>query len=240
MVAAEFLPFFISILFVMFCIVYYKETEKKSDAERKENIIRITVEQQAKELEAIKRSENEMRILRHDLRLFLSSLSACINQDEKSVARELISSYSKLIDGTRVERYCTFDSINYTLSDFYTKCKNDKVEFIHKVELTEIKSEEIILASILSNALDNALNAQKQLSEEKRFIQLVLKNSDGKILISVKNPYEKEPLFINGLPVATSEGHGTGIRSICYMTERLGGNYQFITKDGLFITRIII
>lgn len=48
-VAAEFLPFFLCIMFTVFCIVYYREYEKKSDAERKEQIIRITVEEQAKQ-----------------------------------------------------------------------------------------------------------------------------------------------------------------------------------------------
>lgn len=49
---AEFLPFFLCLAFLLFCFIYYKEYEQKADAERKEQLVRITVEQQAKEMEA--------------------------------------------------------------------------------------------------------------------------------------------------------------------------------------------
>lgn len=47
-VVAEFLPFFLGIAFLFFGIVYYKEYEQRSDAERKEKLVRITTEQQIK------------------------------------------------------------------------------------------------------------------------------------------------------------------------------------------------
>jgi len=68
-VVSEFLPFFLCVVFMLFCIVYYKEYEQKADATQKAQIIRITVEQQAGQIEAVKKREQEIRLIRHDMRL---------------------------------------------------------------------------------------------------------------------------------------------------------------------------
>lgn len=237
---AEFLPFFLCIVFMFFCFFYYKEYEQKSDAEHKEQIIRIAAEQQAKELKAIKRSEQEIRLLRHDMRLILNTVTLCIQEGNFEKAYELLSTYSTHIDGTKLEHFCNIDTINYILSDFVEKCKIDNIDFKYNVELQECKTDEILFSSILSNALDNALNAQKEVPVEKRMINLMLKDSEGKLLLSVKNTTTQVPVFVDGLPITTKDGHGYGSQSIRYMTERLGGNYQFKVQNNIFSVRVII
>ena len=239
-IAAEFLPFFLCIIFTVFCIVYYREYEKKADAERKENIIRITVEQQAKELEAIKRSESEVRILRHDLRLFLSTLAVCVETDDKDTARHIINSYTEQVERSKAKRFCANDTINYVISDFFAKCEAHEISFNNSVGIDKISVDEILFSSILQNALDNALNAVLELPPEQRTIHLVIRMINGKLLLSVKNSMGKKAVFSDGHPISTKKGHGYGTQSMRYLTEKLGGNCQFTTNDEYFITRVII
>ena len=239
-ITAEFLSFFLCIVFVIFCFVYYKEYEQKADAKRKEQIIQIAIDQQAKEIETVKRNEQELRILRHDMRLFLNSLAVCVENNKTTSALEMISSFTSHIEGTKIERFCKNDVMNYVLSDFAEKCKTNHVRFSYIIKFNDITKDEILFASILSNALDNALNAQHELSEDARYIELMLKSSQGKLLLSVKNPIDKKPVFADGLPIANQNGHGYGTQSIRYMAERLGGNCQFAVQDNVFITRVII
>ena len=239
-VAAEFLPFFICIIFTVFCVVYHGEYEKKSDAERKEQIIRITVEEQAKELEAIKRGESEMRMLRHDLRLFLSALAVCIDTDDKDTAKSIINSHIEQIDRTKAKRFCANDTVNYVLSDFSSKCEAHEVSFTHSIGVDRIFANEIMFSSILSNALDNALNAVTDLPKGQRSVSLMLRATNGKLLLSVKNPIGEKPIFSDGVPVSSKKGHGYGTQSIRYLTEKLGGNCQFTVNDEYFMTRVII
>ncbi len=239
-IAAEFLPFFMCIMFTVFCVTYYKEYEKKSDAERNEQIIRLTVEEQAKELEAFKRSEREIKVLRHDLRLFLSTLSVCVDAGDKAKAKELINSYTEQVDRSNPIRFCTNDTVKYILSDFAAKCDAHEVKFIHSIGVEKISANDVMFASILSNALDNALNAVIELPNEKRTVSLLLKESSGKLLLSVKNPIKEKPVFEDGLPISTKEGHGYGTQSIRYMTHKLGGNCQFSVTDEFFMTRVIL
>lgn len=236
----EFLPFFLCIGHLLFCAVYYREYELRSEAEHKEHILRITAEQQTKEVETIRRSEAEIRHLRHDLLLFLNSLSSCIEQSDNETARKLICSFSEQAKASSVTCYCGNDTLNYVLSDYAAQCREKGVRFQPVIELAELAMDEILFSSILANALDNALNAQGELAPDKRIIRLMLKSSGGKTLLCVKNSYHTPPLFRDDLPVASRNGHGCGVQSIRYITEKLGGNCQFALEEGWFVLRVVV
>ena len=237
---AEFLPFFICVFFLIFCVIYYKEYEQKADAERKEQLIRISAQQQSAHMEAVKRAEMEIRILRHDLRHFLNGLAVSIDNGDVAGASQMISSQISSIDATKVERFCQNDMINYILSDAAEKCRMKMIPITFDVALEDILVDEMLFCSILSNALDNAMNAQDSLPREKQNIKIMLKNMDGKTLLSIKNAISKAPEFSDGLPVTTRKGHGYGTQSIRYITEKLGGNCQFSVSDNYFLLRVVL
>lgn len=239
-IASEFLAFFLCIAFMTFCMVYYKEYEKKADAERKEQILSITAQQQAKEVVAIKQSNMETGLLRHDMRLLLNNLALSIEKDDKETALKMIYGFVTKVEAVSLHRYCKNDTVNYVLANFEGKCKEHGIDFCVTVELDELPVDEIMFSSIISNALDNALNAQTELPPADRRIKLMLKDSCGKLLLSVKNTFKATPIFIDGLPTTNKKGHGYGTQSIRYMTEKLGGKCQFSIQDNMFILRVVL
>lgn len=239
-IATEFLPFILCLFFILFCVVYYKEHEKKVEAERKEQIVQITVQQQAKEIDAIKKSNTETRLLRHDMRLLLDNLAISIQNNDTENAYKMISGCVSQVEAAVLRRHCENDTLNYILMNFEDKCRKMQVDFQFNVEIKELAVDEILFSSILSNALDNALNAQASLLPADRQIKLMLKNSNEKLLLSVRNPITNAPTFVDGLPITDKKGHGYGTQSIRYMTERLGGNCQFTAQNDIFTVRVII
>ncbi|MBR4861379.1 MAG: GHKL domain-containing protein [Firmicutes bacterium] len=237
---SEFLPFFLSIVHLIFCAIYYKEYEQKADAERKEAVIRLTAEQQARQIEAIKHSEFEISLLRHDMRLFLNNLSVSIGKGDEETALKMIAEYIELVDSTTLKRYSKNDTLNYVLTGFAAQCHSLGVDFKARVEIGDTVPDELMLSMIISNALDNALNAQKNLPTDQRQIRMSLKTSGGKILLSVRNPFLKAPVFVDGIPISRKNGHGYGIQSIRYMAERLNGNCQFSVQGNHFLLRVIL
>ena len=238
--AIEFPPVFLCFSHLIFCIVYYKEHKKIAVAERKEQIILITAEQQAKELESLKRNERELRFVRHDLNLLLNNLHQCLEEGDTDTAKKIIAGFSSRIESTCVHAYCGNTIINYILSDCATKCRESEIDFSATVMLSELSVDEIMFSSILSNALDNALKAQKDLPKNRRSIQLLLKHTDNKLLLSVRNTFKDKPVLADGIPVSTKRGHGYGTQSIRYITETLGGNCQFTIDDQDFVLRVVI
>lgn len=239
-IAVEFLPFFLCIIHLVFCVVYYAEYEQKADAEKKEQIIRLVMEQQEKELFLIKQREQEIRMLRHDMRHLLTNLSMSIEQNNLDTAQKMIQGYIEKVDSTSIQRYCENETINYILSYFDSQCKNNRISHVIDVRIDYFSYDETLFASILSNALDNAINAQKTLPIDKREIKVSLKTTNGKLLVSVQNHYNEVPHFINDFPISAENGHGYGTQSIQYSVERLGGTCQFLVQNNYFILRIIL
>ena len=83
-------------------------------------------------------------------------------------------------------------------------------------------------------------NEQKKLLSDERNISLMLKKTDEKLLLSVKNPVKNPPVFSEGIPVTDKAGHGFGCRSISYMAKKLGGKSRFSMENGFFVVRVII
>lgn len=241
-VAAEFMPFFLCIIYFLFCTIYYREYEQKAEALRKEQITAIAVQQQQSEMAAIRRSEHEIRILRHDMKHFLDMLAVHLQENDVESSLKIVESLSSKVADTAIRRFCTNDMINYVLSNYTEKCSALMIRLDADIAMTSLHADEIMFCSILSNALDNAVNAVRDLPPERRHISLMLKTSSGRLLLSVKNPFRSRPVFRDGMPVSASEGkeHGYGTQSIRYMTEKLGGNCQFTLQDEYFILRIVI
>lgn len=238
--AAEFLSFSLCIFFMIFCIIYYKEYEQKLDAQHKEEIIRIIAEQQTKEVDTIKKSNFETNILRHDMRLLLSNLSLCIEHNDEQQALKMISNYAQKVEAASIQRFCQNDTLNYVLTYFKHRCNEAQVSFSLKIEINKINFDEMLFSSIISNTLDNALNAQKELPIEERQIKMIICEMNGKTLLSIKNPFARTPIMIDGIPVSNEKDHGYGIQSIRYISEKLGGKSQFIIQDNMFIVRIVL
>ena len=236
----EFLPFFVCITYLVLSSFYYTEYEKNVHAEMKDQMIAIASDQQKKEIEMLKVKNHEMKLLRHDLRFLLNNLALQIQNGEKENALNMISEYAELVDSTSIERYCINDTINYILSAADHKCELHHVKFETEIELSQFNHDELQFSCILSNALDNALNAVKDLADDQKVIKVMIKDINDKTLLSVSNPYSKKPVFVDGIPVTDRTGHGYGTQSIMLMTERMNGNYQFLDQDGWFILRVVI
>lgn len=239
-IVTEFFRFGISIVYLFFCIIYFHEYEEKMQLAYKEKIVEITLEQQQREIDMLHRTEQELRILRHDMRIFAEILKASIQTDDKASAMKLATNISDRVKKTQINRFCNNNIINYILSDYALRCQEHHIKFETSVKLAEFNLDEIMFASAISNALDNAYKANLQLPEKERYICLSLKNVDEKLVFSVKNPFNKPPVFVDGMPVSSKKGHGYGTQSISYITEKLNGSCMFSVTDKEFLLRIII
>lgn len=239
-VLTELFRFVLCLAYMLFCVVYFKEYEEKKELSYKEQIINLSFEQQQKEIEMLNRTNKEIRILRHDMRLFANILKMCIQTNDMESATKLADNINNRINNTYIHRYCEYNIINYILSDYAMQCDQQNVRFEAAVKLIDFEHDEIMFGSVISNALDNALKANAELPEDKRCISLALKTMDGKIYLSVRNPVAQKPVIADGLPVSNRKGHGYGSQSIQYVTEKLGGNCMFSADDKEFAVRVIL
>lgn len=152
-VVAEFLPAVLCLAFVMFCVAYYRVFEGKAESEERERITAIAINQQNREMEAVRRGETEIRLLRHDMRLLLNNVSRCLDEGDVESARKMLAGYVEDIDATKVQRWCDNDIVNYVIADCHSRCQSRGIQFESAVEIADLPVDELTFASVLSNAL---------------------------------------------------------------------------------------
>ena len=238
-IIVEFLGFVLCISYIIFILLYFKQYEEKREAEQLNALMEMKRKQTEKDIETIRRSENTIRILRHDMRHFLQNITSLIENGEKDKAIKYIGEVVNYADKTAVKKYCGNELVNLIISSFEEEIKNNGIELKYRFEIPEqLSISEIDLSSILSNAIENAVNAAKD--AEEKLIDIFISETNGKLLISVKNTFKEMPVMVNGFPTASKEGHGYGTQSIRYTTEKLNGNCHFTVSGNLFVLQIII
>lgn len=240
-VVSEFLGFALSIAYLLFLLIYFKQYEEKREAEQRSRLLEMQQVQTQKEIEAQKRSANAVSLLRHDMRHFCAAISAYIDDGEYDKAKEYIGEIVSYVDRTALHKFCKNETVNMILSSYENVMEENTIDFSPSICIPErLSVSDVDLTSILSNALENAINAVLPLETEKRHIALHLRMDDGKLLLSLKNTFAEKPIMRDGIPHSNKAGHGFGTQSIRYVTEKLKGNCQFSVKDDWFILRVIL
>lgn len=240
-VVGEFLGFVLCITYLLFLFLYFKEYETSKEAEQRNQIMEMKRIQSEKELDALRRSERSVSILRHDMRHFLLSISSYIENGENEKALDYIRKVIHTSEKTALQRYCKNDIVNLILSSHTDEMKKNQIHFKYNIQIPEkLPISDVDLTALLSNSLENAIHAVLNLPESKRLIQLDMLIKNEKLLISLKNTYASKPVIIDGLPYTSESGHGFGTKSIWYVAEKLNGSCQFIVDDMFFVIRIIL
>lgn len=237
----EFLPFILCIAYLLFCVIYFREYEEKCEAEQQKKLIEIQTAHSLKEIEEIKHSKYEISLIRHDMRHFLSNVSAMIKNKDYEKAQNCIHGIIEVIDQTVMRKYCENEIVNMILCSYESKMADKGIRFDASVTIPAmLPCSDLTLTSILSNGLENAINAVSGLEEDKKIIGLKLSMKSGKLLLSIHNAYSIAPMFIDGLPVTNENGHGLGTQSIQYLAKKLNGNCQFTAENGMFTLRVVL
>ncbi len=240
-VVYEFLPFVLSVAYLIFGVVYFKEYEEKVEAEQHNQMMQLKRAQSEREIEAIKRSEYQVSLLRHDMRHFMNNIVSYIDQGDSEKAKAYINEIISLTDKTATKKYCENEIVNMVLSSYENKMMAKDITLQYSIHIpTELPISDVDMTSILSNGMENAIHAVSILDPARRKISLDIRMSNNKFLLSIKNPYDHTVEMVDGLPQAREEGHGLGTHSIKYITEKLNGHCQFLAQDGLFVLRVVI
>lgn len=238
---AEFLGFVLCAMYVLFLLQYLRQYEETCETEQRNQLMRMQHAHTEKELEAIRHAEQAVAILRHDMRHFLANVSTLIQSGDVEAAQACICEVVDAVELTATKRYSRNPIIHTILSYHGELMAEQGIAFQYNVQVPErLPLSDVDITSVLSNSLENAIRAVLPLPQEKRYIELDIRMHQEKLLLSVKNTFADEPVFIDGVPQAQEEGHGIGSRSILYVVEKLKGHYQFSVRDGKCVLQVIL
>ena len=174
---------------------------------------------------------------RHDMRHHFSLLQGLASKGRTEEIKEYLRTAQSDIDAITPIRFCENETVNLILSAFATKAKHSDIQLTVEAKLPDsLTFSDTELCSLLSNALENAIQATEKIANsDERHIKLRIFSKNNKLCLDIRNTYQTEPLFHQGLPVSQEPGHGFGIKSMAHIVEKHGGVYRFSVEDGWFI-----
>lgn len=98
------------------------------------------------------------------------------------------------------------------------------------------------LCSVLSNLLENAMEASLRTASEKRKVQVSARlHSGNMVLLSVENNYDGEVREKNGVFLSSKRpGEGIGLQAVRHTAEKSGGYVRFHYGDGVFTANVML
>ncbi len=240
----QFTPSVICTFYLIFVLQYYNESQKQEIAQRERDIYASQLQQAQIELSTMRQMQKGTAIYRHDMRHHLSLIGGFAADGDLQKIIDYLAATEANINALTPVRYCENETVNLILSSFEARAKRAHVIFQSKIKLPEVISiNDTELCSLLSNALENAINAASQVMDKKlrKVYFQALVNGD-KLIVSTENAYVGKIEMDGELPKSNSKeaGHGFGIKSMISIVERHDGLYSFQVEGEVFILQLMI
>lgn len=124
-------------------------------------------------------------------------------------------------------------------------CIKNKITLTCVADGTLLNEMDVMdICTIFGNALDNAIECEKQIKdEEKRLIHVSVSAQKGFLMIRFENYYEGELKYEESLPITTKKDtryHGYGLKSIRYAAQKYGGAVSISHQKNWFELQILM
>ena len=237
----EFLPTALIIFYVVFLAAYHVQIQKRMEIGAQKSVLEAKLKQSKTELDGMRSVEAKTMVYRHDMRHNLNMIEGFLKTGKPEKAEEFIKTILNELDMIKLKRFCENDTVNLLCTSFSDKAEHMGARLVMKLELPkELAILDTELCAVISNGLENALNAVSGLEESSKWIRFYCGVRMNNLLIEIQNPYSGKIAMRNGMPVTKQAGHGYGCRSIRAIAEKKHGMYSFEPNSGIFTLRVAL
>lgn len=207
--------------------------------------IKSLYQEKEKQDQEIRNLHQTTRKLKHDMKnhfMVLSSLLASENYEKaKEYSTEVIARLSSM--NTYVETGNVL--LNHIMNEKFRLARGNHIQVKAEIEnLAFAKMNSMDFSAMLTNLLDNAMEACIGEKEKDRELQLIITKRQGYEAICVKNRITRSVLEENPKlhsTKSTEEGeHGFGVNRIKEITERYHGIYDIYEENNYFCFSVFI
>lgn len=212
--------------------------------EHKENIrksmLLVQINEQANNLDEMRRIYNELRKIRHDIKGQLGTVSELIRSGKSEQALSFLENAGISQADINIPVHTDNEMLNAILVFLNSKCSASGITLRTNVMSSDIsRFSAADISVILTNLTTNAIEASvRSLGEE---ILLELSVQRNYYCIRVANQIEKSVLESNPMLITTKKdktAHGFGVASVKMLAEKYDGMTSFYEKNGQFIADV--
>lgn len=205
-------------------------------------LLYMQITQQEKRIREEEKNYREVQLLRHDLKRYLVTYRQLLQEGKYEVIEADID---KILGKRLNTNHCVYTEntiLNAVICEKMEQCsiKNIKIE----VQVNADKDmDSIEYGVVLSNLLDNAIEAEEQEKEENRYICLNIGVEQNMIHLVVSN-YISESVLQNNALLETSKKnkqlHGIGLRGIKEFVNNKEGEIEIFEENHMFVVHICV
>ena len=232
-----------ALLVFMFCfnaVFLLMATSLNRNAKLQQENQFLSMQQQR--YENLRTAIEEARQARHDMRHQFNQISALAEAgDLENLKSYLAKTVSRIPNLDMC--FCENRAADSVVGYYCAMAKRDEIPFRARLDLPEtLPVDEIDMCLVLSNLLENALEASLRTAPGRRQIEITAcVHADRILLIEVENAFDGEINERNGVFRSSKRReNGIGIQSVTRIAEKTGGTSTFTHQNGTFTAKVML
>lgn len=226
------------VLYMNLCMLYlYSSLTKHLQKIKHVTLQNESLAFELRHISELKKSQDQLMAMRHDLKNQFIVLLGMLEENQIADAKDyLLRSTDSL---TTNQTFYTRDAVlNYLLNDKKESANKAGIKFDIKVLLAEqLTIDNEILAVLIGNLMDNALEASIRLKEAKQAeITLAIKQFEDKLLIEIENVYDPGEAAVR----YRRKFEGLGTTNIKRIVSDYNGLYKQWTEGNKYLVSILL
>lgn len=211
------------------------------EAQERQRVLEAQTVMMSHRIEDARRVENAIRIERHDMRHQLQTVASLAQRGDCAALLDYVGSSQAKLDAITPKRYCSNAVLDAVLVNAAEQAEQMGIRIEIEIALPkELPVDVLELSIVFANALENAIQAVRDLPEEHR--RIICKSvTRPRFIMEISNPYAGEIIFDRrGIPVTDKPGHGIGTRSIVAFAEKYDALFFFCAENGVFKVQLAV
>ena len=214
--------------------------QEKAKLESDASLMEIAAKNMKERLQLTESSMQKDRIMRHDRRHFEALLYQLLEEGNIEEAKKYLAERLAM-EPQPVMKYCENTTVNAAISHYMACAKMENIAMTVSANIPSgLSVNELELAIVISNLLENAINACRKLPEKDRYLKLTAKYKI-QLLLEIENSCDRKvALDEDGYPFSKDENHGIGTRSVLAFVNKTDSEICYLAEGTRFRVRMIL
>jgi len=236
---------------ILICVLTLVQYFYKSKIYRQEQIdnqkLQIEAQLTAEKYEQLNQIYSLNAKTFHDFKNHLVAIDCLIDENKYQEAREYIHHISNIPPLNNDKIYTSISVADAILNEKRRRAEDEKIAFTVDASSDIAESNRVSnpdLCVILSNLLDNALEACERIPEDKmRKIDVKIHPRNDFLIIKISNTVLENPFISNARLLSTKKDpqpHGMGLHNVQASVSKYNGKLSQTYQDNAFVSTVII
>ena len=228
------------LLFINLLIfILFRRMHRQMLLKRETDLLTSQLALQEASIKNLETAYNRTRHFRHDIKNHILLMNMLAEQGKYDELKNYLKDMSGVIDESSYVRITGVSAVDAILNEKLYEAQSRSITNSYDVaELDQNAVKPLDLCIILSNALDNAIEANSRIEDaDARWLKLKIRGGESFTVISVSNPVAQPPQK-NGHVFVTSkedaDNHGFGLKSIENTAAKYRGEMLCKCEEGVF------